>query len=112
MTNAHFTGKTLDDVIRDVIDEITKRGSRIHPTKGAADEITGILLEIKDPRARLSRTETRGRIFSALGEFCWYLAASKSVDFISYYIPVYKDLAENGEIFGGVRSTPARLERH
>jgi thymidylate synthase len=101
MADVHFSGKTLDDVIHSVIDEITKRGNRIHPTKGSADEITGVLLEISNPLARLSRTETRGRIFSALGELCWYLAGSKSVDFISYYMPNYLKLAEDGEIFGG-----------
>jgi thymidylate synthase len=101
MTDVHFSRKTLDDVIHSVIDEITRRGIRIHPTKGPADEITGTLLEISDPRARLSRTETRGRIFSALGELCWYLAASKKSNFISYYIRNYRKLAEDGEIFGG-----------
>lgn len=104
MAGAHFTGKTLDDVLRRVIEEITGRGDRIHPTKGGADgalEITGVLLEISDPRARLSRTETRGRIFSALGELCWYLAGSRDADFISYYILKYRELAEGGEIFGG-----------
>ena len=101
MAKTHFTGKTVDDVIRSVVDEITASGSRISPTKGEADEITGILLEISEPRARLSRTETRGRIFSALGELCWYLAGSNRVDFISYYVRAYEELAEAGEIFGG-----------
>jgi len=104
MPDAHFTGNTLDDVLHRVIEEVTARGDRIYPTKGGADgalEISGVLLEISDPRARLSRTETRGRIFSALGELCWYLAGSKNADFISYYILKYQDLAEDGEIFGG-----------
>jgi len=101
MTDAYFVGKILDDVLRRVIEEVIARGQLIHPTKGDALEITGILLEISDPRARLSRTETRGRIFSALGELCWYLAGSNKADFISYYISEYEKLAEDGEIFGG-----------
>jgi thymidylate synthase len=101
MSHAHFVSETLDDVLRLVIHEIVACGERIHPTKGPADEITGVLLEISNPRARLSRTETRGRIFSALGELCWYLAGSKDAEFISYYLRNYRDSAENGEIFGG-----------
>jgi thymidylate synthase len=101
MPSPYFAGKTVDDVIHIVIEEILARGSRIYPEKGPADEITGILLEISDPRARLSRTETRGRIFSALGELCWYLAGSRRVDFVSYYIAKYRELAEEGEVFGG-----------
>lgn len=99
--DAYFSDKTLDDVLRRVIQEVTEHGDLIHPSKGDALEITGALLEIQDPRARLSRTETRGRIFSGLGELCWYLAGSRSADVITYYIPQYKKLAEAGEIFGG-----------
>ena len=85
MADAHFAGKTLDDVMRDAVHEIRSCGDRIQPRKGPADEITGVLLEISDPRARLSRTETRGKVFSALGELCWYLAGSKELSFISYF---------------------------
>ena len=60
-----------------------------------------MLLELTNPRARLSRTETRGKPFSCLGELCWYLAGNKSLDFISYYIPMYREFADGNEIFGG-----------
>ena len=48
-----------------------------------------MLLELTNPRSRLSRTETRGRPISCLGELCWYLAGSSSRDFISYYVGPY-----------------------
>lgn len=101
MARSHFVGQTLDDVMHDVIEEISTRGDRIYPSKGEADEIDGVLLEISNPRARISRTETRGKIFSALGELCWYLAKSNKLAFIKYYIPPYADSADGGEIFGG-----------
>jgi hypothetical protein len=46
MPSPHFAGKTVDDVIRAVIEEILARDNRIYPEKGPPDEITGILLEI------------------------------------------------------------------
>lgn len=104
MPDTNLRGQTLDDLLRCVIKEVTERGNRIYPTKGGgagALEIMGVLLEISDARARLSRTETRGRIFSSLGELCWYLAGSKDANFISYYIPIYEEANEGGEIFGG-----------
>lgn len=100
-TKAYFVGKTLDDVMRDVVIEIDARGERIRPRKGDADEITGVLLEILNPRARLSRTETRGKIFSALGELCWYLAGTNRSEFITYYIHEYSRYVEDDQIFGG-----------
>jgi thymidylate synthase len=101
MTCPYLSGQTLDDVMRSVIEEILAQGSPIHPTKGPARELTGVLLEITDPRARLSRSETRGKPYSCLGELCWYLAKTNDLGFISYYIPAYKAFADGNEIFGG-----------
>lgn len=97
---SYFYGETLDDVMRYALTAVQKHGHRISPSRGDASELTGVLLEITNPRARLSRTETKGTPFSCLGELCWYLARSKSLDFISYYIPRYKKEAEGGQIYG------------
>src|SRR5690242_5654067 len=101
MTAALFTESTLDDLMRAVFEEILNNGEEIRPTKGAAREINGVLLELTNPRARLSRTETRGKPYSCLGELCWYLAKTNDLDFISYYIPAYRQYADGEEIFGG-----------
>lgn len=76
-------------------------GEPIEPTKGSALEFSGVLLELTNPLARLSRTEARGMAFSCLGELCWYLAGTASVDFIAYYLTVYDDIAEDGLVYGG-----------
>lgn len=101
MTGPYFSGQTLDDVMRSVIEEIQARGGPINPSKGPAIELTGLLLEITNPRARLSRSETRGKPFSCLGELCWYLVKTDQLGFISYYIPGYKEFADGNEIYGG-----------
>ena len=97
---AYISKETVDDLMRTVIELIHSSGSRILTGKGWCTEVTGILLELTNPLARLSRTETRGKLFSPLGELCWYLAQSKQLDFIEYYIPPYKDSSEDGEIPG------------
>lgn len=101
MADAYFSAQTLDDLMRFVIKEIQARGDPIRPSKGHAIELIGVLLEITDPRARLSRTETRGKSFSCLGELCWYLARTNDLGFISYYIPRYENFADGNTIFGG-----------
>ncbi|MBZ5563959.1 MAG: thymidylate synthase [Acidobacteriia bacterium] len=87
--------------MRCVIAEIQAHGEMTHPSAGDALELTGVLIEVANPRARLSRTETRGKLFSCLGELCWYLAKSKDLSFITYYIPKYADDADGDEISGG-----------
>jgi thymidylate synthase len=101
MAVPYFTGQTLDDIMHDVIEAIILRGDQISPTKGSAKELVGILIELTNPRARLSRTETRGKPFSCLGEFCWYLAKTNDLRFIAYYLPEYKQSADGDIIFGG-----------
>ena len=72
------------------------------PSRGANTEIIGVQLELDAPRARLSRTETRGRPFSALGEFLWYLTKDNRLEFIQPYIPAYADESEDGlTLYGG-----------
>jgi thymidylate synthase len=101
MAGSYIRGKTLDDVMRNVIKKIQQQGERINPSKGGCTELTGVLIELMNPRARLSRTETRGKLFSSLGELCWYLAKTNDLDFISYYIPRYCDSADGDIIYGG-----------
>src|SRR6266404_5896255 len=101
MAAALLTEATLDDLMHSVIKEILGNGDQIEPKKGSATEVTGVLLELTNPRARLSRTETRGKPYSCLGELFWYLAKTNALDFIAYYIRQYKGFADGNEIFGG-----------
>ena len=101
MTKSLFTAATLDDVLRNTIKAIQADGNQIKATKGSAIELTGVLLEITNPRARLSRTETRGKPFSCLGELCWYLAKTNDLGFIQYYLPEYSKYADGDTIYGG-----------
>src|SRR5437764_1309773 len=100
MPYPHFAEATLDDLLHTVMEEIITTGSPIEPSRGSAVEMIGVQLELSDPRSRLSRTVTRGKLFSCLGEFCWYLAGSNKVDFISYYIPQYRQEAEGDIVWG------------
>ena len=95
-----FAAATLDDVMRLVVNELLLHGEPIQSSKGPNRELTGVLLELTNPRSRLSRTETRGKPFSCLGELCWYLGKSDDVDFISYYLSSYSDLAEEHRLRG------------
>ena len=96
-----FAGASADDVMRSSIAEVLESGIRITPSKGAALELHPVVLELTNPLARLSRTEARGRLFSALAETCWYLSRSNDVEFISYYLEHYRQLGEAGIVWGG-----------
>lgn len=106
--------ESIDDVMRAVMEEVQTTGISITPTKGPAKEIVGACLELKNPRARLSRSGTRSIAFSALGELLWYLSGSDDVASISYYIKMYDSLGVDGRVEGAygprLRGESGRLE--
>lgn len=92
---------TLDDLLRAAVESVLKRGEPVEASRGQNLERRGVLLELTNPRARLSRSESRGRIFSCLGELLWYWSGSNATDPIAYYIPDYRNDDEGGVIHGG-----------
>jgi thymidylate synthase len=92
---------SLDDLLRAAIEAVLESGEAVLPTKGPNRELRGVTLQLTNPRARLSRSESRGKVFSALGELLWYLSGSNATDQIAYYIPKYSAYDEDGVVFGG-----------
>lgn len=97
-----LTADCIDDLINDVHRAILKDGILNEPTKGENLEILGAYLILTDPICRISRTESRSKIISCLGELLWYLSAQNELDFIKHFIPHYAKFAEaDGRIHGG-----------
>jgi len=100
MNYPYYKAETLDDLMHEVIKEILVHGKKTKNKKGNATELIGVLLQLGNPRSRLSRTETRGRMFSCIGELCWYLAKSDEVSFIKYYLSEYEKFADGDIVHG------------
>lgn len=94
---------TLDDALLALYTALLGHAPNVLATRGSNTEQRGVLIEIERPRARLSRSETRGMLFSALGEFLWYLTGDNRLDFIEPYIPRYRKESEDGgvTVYGG-----------
>jgi thymidylate synthase len=97
---ALFSEPSLDDLLHQVLSTLLTTADRIHPTKGEATELRAVTLELTNPRARLSRSESRGRLFSALGELTWYLSGSDRLDVIDYYLRKYRTFTD-GDVVPG-----------
>lgn len=97
----YITGKTLDDLLKNVFEKLLRSKNQITSTKGLSLEVDGVLLKLSNPRARLSRTETKGTLFSCLGELLWYLARTNDLGFIRYYLPNYKKYSDDGKTIYG-----------
>lgn len=78
---------TLDDMLHDVLHTLLSEKTWFTASRGRFTELFGCCLYLKNPRARLSRSEGKGKVFSALGELMWYLSGDTKLDFIDYYVP-------------------------
>jgi thymidylate synthase len=89
----------IDALLMELYSELVKARPN-EANRGATREIIGVVLRLSKPKARLSRSENRGRTFSALGELLWYLSGSDRLEFIEPYVPLYKDDAVDGVLPG------------
>jgi thymidylate synthase len=97
----HLKAATLDDLLEQAFRLLLKSKMGVVASKGSTVEVHGIVLELSRPRARLSRTNTKGHVFSGFGEFLWYISANNRLDQIQYYISRYDQWAEaDGTLWG------------
>ncbi len=101
MSPLTFSESTVDDLMHSAVTEILSSGDVLNPSKGEIRDLTGVTLELRNPLARLSRSEGRGRLISCLGELCWYLSGTNTTEFIAYYLPRRLKDDEGGKIHGG-----------
>lgn len=92
--------QSLDGVLHPLYRSLLADGKPQGGSRGANREILSVTLQINKPRARISRSENRGKPFSALGELLWYLSGSNSLSFIAPYVPRYTDDAVDGILEG------------
>ncbi len=90
----------IDDVLMDLYPRLLESGAGAEGTRGGLWEILGVTLRLRNPLARVSRSQNRGKPFSALGELLWYLHGSDKLEFIEPYIGRYREDAEDGVIHG------------
>ena len=91
---------TLDDLMNVALSHIIEFGHEVVATKGRTFETVGARLQLLNPRARLSRSASRSKPFSSLGELCWYLSGSDDTEQVAYYIRMYREFDVQGRIEG------------
>ena len=99
-------GRYLDEVLRALYGALANSTDSFSAGKGTGQDLLAPKVVLKVPRARISATATRGRLISALGEFCWYMSGSSDLDFIRHYIPKYPPLDDDDnplDVCGGLR---------
>lgn len=95
-----IVGQSLDAVLHRLYSKLLNDGQPQGGSRGENRELLGVSLRITKPRARISRSENRGKPFSALGELLWYLSGTDTLEFIEPYVPRYAGDAVDGVLEG------------
>lgn len=94
----YFEAETLDDLMVELFPVLLAQPASQAATRGKFSELIGPMLVITKARARVSRSDSRSKIFSALGELVWYLSKTNSHRFIEYYMSgMYQKEYENDD---------------
>ncbi|WP_138440222.1 thymidylate synthase [Marinobacter alexandrii] len=97
MSENFFKAETLDDLMHEVLEKLLSLDEYVEASRGRMKELFGATFLLTNPRARLSRSESKGKLFSALGEFLWYLTGKNDLKFIKYYVgSFYEGESEDG----------------
>lgn len=114
---------STDEVLLYVLTALLREGREVSPRGVQTSELLGHSFRLLNPRARRISLPRRGWKESlAVGEFCWHLSQSNSVDALAYYTANWANYSEDGQritsscygrrIFGGgIQSQWSRVKR-
>lgn len=102
MNNLYIEEDSLDDILFALYTRLLSVVNEVTASRGAFKEIIPSHIVLKNPRMRVSRSYSRGKIFSLLGELLWYFTGDNDIEFIKYFLPKYpEDPDENGKVNSG-----------
>src|SRR5205823_10659221 len=88
---------TMDEALVGILAELLNGGERSAPRGRATVELLGHAFRLRDPRARrIALPARQWKESLAVGEFCWHLSQSDSLEFITYYTPAWERFSEDG----------------
>lgn len=92
------TNKNLDDLWINGMKQIRDHGEFSFPRGLEIKEVLAYSACLENPRQRyIFNPERKMSIFYAIGEEMWYLSGDNSVDFISYYSKVWRNMSDDGK---------------
>lgn len=102
MSGFFIKEKSLDDILNALYRKLLSIELEVSASKGEFKELICTHIILTNPRMRVSRSYSRGKIFSLLGELLWYFTGDNELDFIKYFLPNYPEAAdENGKVNSG-----------
>lgn len=98
----HFKEPSLDKILYKVYTALLENQVSLGAERDRiVGELIGAQIVLTNPLARISRSESRSKPLSAIGELIWYLSKSDDLDFIKYYIPRYIDESDDHKTIYG-----------
>lgn len=91
-----ISGHDFDSVYARLAIELSNHGNEVNARGLATTELTNYQFEIRNPRARILTNAVRNMDMKyCIGELCFYLAGSYSLDYISHYSKFWLKLSDD-----------------
>src|SRR5262249_45959200 len=92
----------LDQALVSICTDLLEEGAIVYPRGLETREVVSYRFRLDNPRARETTLPPRrwNKAF-AIGELCWHMAGSNSVDFIAYYSKNWSSFSDDGEHIRG-----------
>lgn len=88
----------MDEALLFLLGQLLYGGESVAPRGTPTRELVGTAFRLANPRARrITVPARRWKESLAVGELCWHLSQSDSVDFISYYTPTWERFSDDGK---------------
>jgi thymidylate synthase len=90
--------ESLDDAFFHLVGKVASEGVHTAPRGLATRELLCTSFELMNPRRRcVTQPERRWSFPAALGELWWHLAGSDDLNFLSFYLPRWKDFSDDSQ---------------
>lgn len=87
----------INDIYHELTRDLIFRGKLIVTRGLVTNELVNVELELANPRARFVTHQTRKMSMKYfVGELCFYLSGSTSLNFIAHYGPFWKQVSDDG----------------
>lgn len=97
-----ITGDSFDEVLYQALGRLIREGLPVRPRGQETRELESVVLELRDPRDRLTTLPHRGaNVFGTIADTLWVLAGRDDLEFPARFVPRLSDYSDDGVTLRG-----------
>ena len=97
-----ISGDSFDELLYQSLGQLIREGLAVRPRGHETRELESVVLELRDPRDRLTTLPHRGaNVFGTIADTLWVLAGRNDLEFPARFVPRLRDYSDDGVTLRG-----------